>query len=70
MAPLGSSNTGERLDRARGGEAALTLHPPNRPLWAELGYRIDRVQWGGTRRETLEGVSFTIGVGLPAVPGL
>ena len=70
VAPLGSSHTGERLDRARGGEAALTLHPPNRPLWAELGYRIDRVQWGGTRRETLEGVSFTIGVGLPAVPGL
>lgn len=61
---LGRTNIDERFDNARGGEAALTLHFPNSPLWARLGYRVEHTLFdGGGREETVEGLRFMVGLG-------
>jgi hypothetical protein len=67
-AVAGSSNIDESLDHARGGEAALTIHIPRSPVWGRLGYRVERAQFDAAARgETIEGLVFTIGVGLGGV---
>jgi hypothetical protein len=61
---MGRTNLDERFDNARGGEAALTLHFPDSPLWARLGYRVEHTRFdSGGREETVEGLRFMVGLG-------
>lgn len=63
----GQSNLSETVDHARGGEAALQIHIPRSPVWAKLGYRVERAQLDdGTRADTIEGLILAIGIGMPA----
>jgi hypothetical protein len=65
-AVAGRSNINERMDHARGGEAALIIHVPRSPVWGKLAYRLERAQFdAASRSETLECLSFTLGIGLP-----
>ena len=63
----GQSNISEQVDHARGGEAALAIHIPRSPIWAKLGYRVERAQLdSGTRADTVEGLIFALGVAFPS----
>jgi hypothetical protein len=62
----GGSNVREKLDRARGAEAALMIHVPRSPVWGKLGMRVERALFdAGLRSETLESLSLSLGIGLP-----
>jgi len=59
-----SANVGSTEGRAaRGGEAGVTLHLPDRPMWLRLAYGIDRASVAGAaRRETVEEFTLTVGI--------
>jgi hypothetical protein len=62
---VGASNVHEKLDDARGGEAALMLHLPRSPAWGKLGFRVERARFdGGVRSETVESLVLAVGLGI------
>lgn len=47
-----------------GGDVGLVLAVPRLPLWLRLGYRFEQYRLGnGTRRETIDGATLSIGAG-------
>ncbi|MGH7591957.1 MAG: hypothetical protein ACREL2_11030, partial [Gemmatimonadales bacterium] len=50
--------------RVQGGEAGIVWRAVPGPVWLRLGYRVDdALMNGGSRSETVEGITLTIGVG-------
>jgi hypothetical protein len=57
-------NLPEPVDHVQGGEAGVLLRPPGSAVWFRLGYRVDGARLGGGgRSESLEAVSFALGIG-------
>lgn len=57
-------NAPQPFDRGQGGEVGLSVRPPRLPLWARLSYGIDDAKLGGgARRETVDQLSLTVGIG-------
>src|SRR5439155_643581 len=57
-------NLPEAVDHVQGGEAGVVLRPRGSALWMRLGYRVDGAQLGGgSRSESVEAVSFAVGIG-------
>ena len=60
----GSANTTQPFDGGQGIAGNLRWKPSNKPLWLNLGYRIDRSNLGGgSRTEVLEHIVLGIGYG-------
>jgi hypothetical protein len=60
----GSANTTESFDGGQGIEGSLRWEFSSRPLWLNLGYRIDRSNLGGgSRTEVLEHIVLGVGYG-------
>lgn len=60
----GDVNVLEAFNGGQGGEAGMLVTLPNRPVWGRLSYGIERARLGGgSRLETVEGVSLTVGFG-------
>lgn len=55
-------NVSEEFERAAGGEVGLSLQVARSPFWGRVGYGIERA-WLGTRRETVEALTFVVGFG-------
>ncbi|HET7024849.1 MAG TPA: hypothetical protein VFI39_06585 [Gemmatimonadales bacterium] len=50
--------------RVQGGEAGVVWRALPNPIWLRLGYRVDdALMNGGSRSETMEGITLTVGVG-------
>jgi len=63
--PVASVNDGEVFEHARGAEVGLKLRIGDPPLTARFAYDIDEMRLGQPgRRETLERVTFALGVAL------
>jgi len=59
-------NVGPGGGSAMGGEAGLTVRLAQAPFWGRLVYSIDRAEVsGGSRAETFERLSFSVGYGGP-----
>ena len=57
-------NVAEGVGSAYGMDGGVLVIPPRFPLHARLGYRVERVTFaGGTRRDTLERFSLSVGIG-------
>lgn len=60
----GTVNVVEQFDGGQGGEAGMIVRLPRAPLWARLAYGIERAKLGGgSRLETVEGLTVAIGYG-------
>lgn len=49
--------------RVQGGEAGVVYRPPRGTVWVRLGYRIDDAALRAVGSETLEAVTFSVGMG-------
>ncbi|MBI1967345.1 MAG: hypothetical protein HYS40_05100 [Gemmatimonadetes bacterium] len=57
-------NVLEPFDGGQGGEAGMLVALPRSPFWGRLAYGIERAKLGGgSRLETVEGVTLAIGYG-------
>lgn len=48
--------------RVQGGEAGVVYQLPRNPVWVRLGYRIDDAAVGAVGSETLEAITFAVGM--------
>lgn len=51
-----------------GGEVGLVIAPEGRPVWARLGYRVDREYMHVDESQTIETAFLTVGVSIPRIP--
>jgi hypothetical protein len=57
-------NLAESIDHVQGGEAGVVWRPRGTAVWLRLGYRVDGASLiGGNLTETVEAVSFAVGIG-------
>lgn len=64
IAPISSANVDPGGSGARGVEVGLTMRFPDSPLWARLGYVVDRSSLkSNARTESLQSVVVSIGLG-------
>jgi hypothetical protein len=56
-------NLGTAAGRVQGGEAGVVYRPPRSTVWMRLGYRIDDAALPAVGSETLEAVTFSVGMG-------
>jgi hypothetical protein len=60
----GNVNVGLPMDAGQGIEGGLTLRLQSLPLWGQVGYRAERMGFGGgSRTETVEAVFVVVGIG-------
>lgn len=65
----GDVNVVEGFDGGQGGEAGMLVRLPGSAVWGRLAYGIERSKLGGgTRIETVEGLSLAVGYGLGRSP--
>jgi hypothetical protein len=74
FATIGGSVAGTGLDwgvpfRSAGGEAGILLGGLSRPMWARLGYRMDREYLSDGSWQAVETAYLTVGVSVPNVGG-
>lgn len=70
FASIGGSVAGTDVDygspfRSGGGEVGLLLGGPDRPIWARLGYRVQRENLLGGSWQTAETTHLAVGVSVP-----
>ena len=56
-------NLASPAGRMQGGEAGLVYRPPRGAWWVRMAYRVDDAAFSVGGGETLEAISFTVGVG-------
>jgi hypothetical protein len=74
FASIGGSVAGTDVQQAMpmeggGGEVGLLLAPEGRPIWARIGYRLDREFLLPGTSQTIETGYLSIGLSAPRVPG-